>query len=430
MQVDILFFNDKKSITFKEIKNILCNISGISINSDTLNFDEKDISYNLKLSTNRKYVYLILELEGKNRVNASVLSAVKDLIRKGEHRSGYKIVISYDESSIYFNEKLFSFISEHESLLRNLIYLILIDTFGSSWVQQTLNENKQSEFKNNLRGSKLIERGLEAFSYQEYISFLFDQRPNKFTNDFIDKAIEDIKTATEINKDKILVFLNNNKSYSLWESSFSGIEYGEAEKDIRLIRDVRNGVMHNKEITENEFDVNKKIIRKSTKGLKDALNYVKSEHRREIKPREVLLSLGETLENMGKQYATLVKPMIDVVKIISESVSKAQNFSGINFAQTLQSNIKNVTSSFSALSQNTELLDSIKIMQQLYKNSNPKIVIPRINMPSMYFSPGLMNPGLPGSPINPLVDGEVEGEDSDVSEEDIDSHDRSGLQDQ
>lgn len=172
MQVDILFFNDKKSITFKEIKNILCNISGISLNSDTLNFDEKDISYNLKLSTNRKYVYLILELEGKNRVNASVLSAVKDLIRKGEHRSGYKIVISYDESSIYFNEKLFSFISEHESLLRNLIYLILIDTFGSSWVQQTLNENKQSEFKNNLKGSKLIERGLEAFSYQEYISFL------------------------------------------------------------------------------------------------------------------------------------------------------------------------------------------------------------------------------------------------------------------
>lgn len=99
MQVDILFFSDKDSIKIKEIKNILSDIKGISVNLDTLNFGENDISYNLKLSTNKKYVYLVLELEGKNKANASVLSSVKNLIRKGEHRAGYKIVISYDESS-------------------------------------------------------------------------------------------------------------------------------------------------------------------------------------------------------------------------------------------------------------------------------------------------------------------------------------------
>ena len=437
MQVDILFFSDKDSIKIKEIKNILSDIKGISVNLDTLNFGENDISYNLKLSTNKKYVYLVLELEGKNKANASVLSSVKNLIIKGEHRAGYKIVISYDESSMYFNEKLFSFISEHESRLRQLIYFILIDTFGSAWVQQTLNEKQQDELKNNLRSSKLIERGLEAFSYQDYISFLFDQRPNRFTNDFIDQAIEEIKLATDINKNKLLAFLKDNKSHSLWETTFSGIEYDEAEKDIRLIRDVRNGVMHNKEISTDKFDKNKKLIRKSTKGLDEAINYVKSEHSKDIKPDEVLFSLQETLTNIGTQYAALVKPMIDAVTAISESISKVYNFSGINVAQALQYNIKNVTQPFSTLYQNTELFDSIKAMQsmqQRYINSIPKIDIPEFDLPRIYFNPDLMRLDLPKSLIDPLVDEEVEDEipentevdkDPDNIEKDTDSHDES-----
>lgn len=173
LQVDILVFNNNNNIRIKDVKKMLSKITGISINQDIISFGENDISYELKLSANKRYVYLTLELESNNKVSASVLSSIKDLIRKGEHRAGYKIAISYDESSMYYNEKLFSFISEHESKLRQLLYLILIDTFGSTWVQQTLDEKQQDDLKAKLRGDKIIERGLEAFSYQEYISFLF-----------------------------------------------------------------------------------------------------------------------------------------------------------------------------------------------------------------------------------------------------------------
>lgn len=428
MQVDILFFDDNSSITIRDVKNILSDITGISIKQDMISLDHHDISYELKLSANERYVYLNLQLEGKNKANASVLSSVKKLIRNGKHRAGYNIVISYDESSMYFNKKLFSFISEHESKLRQLIYLILIDIFGSTWVRQTLDEKQQTELKNNLRSNKLIERGLEAFSYHEYISFLFDQRPNKFTNDFIDRIIEEIESAEEINKTKLLTFFRNNKSHSLWESSFSEIDYVEAEKDIRAIRDIRNSVMHNKEISTQEFEKNKKLIRKSNKGLDRALEYVKSEHIREIRPDEVLISLQETIANIGSQYAALLEPMRDAVSALNESISKVYDSSALDLSQALRDNIKNAMLPFSNLYQNTRLSDSMKTfqnIQQLYIDILPKIDIPEIDFPNMHFNPQLNGEYLPESPVAPLVAEEIEDENTKENEENSDFNDES-----
>lgn len=50
LQVDILFFSDKDSIKIKEIKNILSDTRGVTVNLNTLNFDKNDISYNSRLS--------------------------------------------------------------------------------------------------------------------------------------------------------------------------------------------------------------------------------------------------------------------------------------------------------------------------------------------------------------------------------------------
>lgn len=419
MKVELLFLDNSNNISISDVKSILEEIPDVSVDQYKISFEENHIPYELNLSANKKYVHLTLNLNGKNKNNASVLSKVKDLIRKGKHRAGYQIVISYDESSMYFNKKLFSFISEHESRLRQLIYLILIDTFGSTWVEETLNEEQQAELKSNLRGNKLIERGLEAFSYHEYITFLFNQRPNKFTNDFIDSTIEQIELAKVINKNELLAFLRDNKSSSLWETSFSELDYIEAENDIIIIRDIRNGVMHNKEVSTKDFDTNKQLIRESNRVLNQAVEYIKSEHSKEIRPEEVLISLQETLANIGTEYSALIEPISEVVKTISESIAKVQSFNGFNIAQALQNNITNVLPTFSNLYKNTGVIDSFVAMQniqQRYIDLIPKLNIPEINLPNIYFNHDLMEMYLSGAPDETLEDGEVSNDKSENNE--------------
>src|SRR5690625_4532042 len=426
LQVDVLFFDDSDNTKIEDVKNILYEITSISVDRDNITFDSKNIPYELRQSSNNKYVYLILKLGKKNKENASILSNLKDLIRQGDHRAGYKITISYDESSMYFNEKLFSFIAEHESKLRQFIYLILIDIFGSDWVGQTLEKEKQSEFKKNLRNKSIIEKGLEAFSYQDYISFLFERRPNKFTNDRIDDVIEKIISTEEINKEKLIDFLRENKSYSLWESSFSTVDYPEAKEEIKLIRDIRNGVMHNKEITTKEFDENKVLIRKSNKGLDKAIQFVKSEHSREIVPIEVLNSLQDTLSNIGAKYAKLIEPMLVAVSAISEGISKISNSSTLNMAKVLQNNLANTISTFPNIYQNTEFLDSIWRMQniqQAYIDSMPNLDNLKINLPDMYLNSDFMDIELTEEIDESIDDEDIEDENSEHNEENSDPND-------
>lgn len=88
LQVDILFFDDSENTKIEDVKNILYEITSISVDRDNITFDSKNIPYELRQSSNKKYVYLILKLGKKNKENASILSNLKDLIRQGDHRAG------------------------------------------------------------------------------------------------------------------------------------------------------------------------------------------------------------------------------------------------------------------------------------------------------------------------------------------------------
>lgn len=202
----------------------------------------------------------------------------------------------------------------------------------------------------------------------------------------------------------MIAFLRDNKSYSLWESSFSEIDYAEAEKDIKLIRNIRNGVMHNKEISTQEFDANKKLIRKSNRGLDKAIEYVKSEHSREVRPNEVIISLQMTLENIGAKYAVSIKPMRDLVIAISESISKINNSNDLDIEQLLQKNItSNITitiPTLPSLYENNGCMDSIREMQNFHQRNIG--LIPKINNPELIVMDS------PELPAEPLTDEEAE----------------------
>jgi len=215
LKIDILFLKDADTITIKDVKALINRIPNLSLGKNHLIYDHIEIDNILKLSLNNNYVSLTLGLDKNNYTNASVLSAVKDVITKGDHRAGYQIIISYDDTSKFFNGKLFVLISENEVKIRQLIYLILIGVFGGSWVDETIDEEEQGKLKENLRGGSkiLLERALEGFTYNDYSDFLFKERPNKFTNCFIDQLIEELEKDEEVDKHLLISLLRENKSY-------------------------------------------------------------------------------------------------------------------------------------------------------------------------------------------------------------------------
>ena len=71
--------------------------------------------------------------------------------------------------------------------------------------------------------------------------------------------------------------------------------------------------------------------------------------------------------------------MRDIVRTISENISKIYNSNTLNMAQALQNNITTTLPIFSNLYENKELINSIRefqSVQQSYKDLIPKIDIP------------------------------------------------------
>ena len=118
MKIEILFFKKEGVATIKNIKEMLDNTNSISFDENYLYHEGSRFLYSFKTSRKDQYISLSLSLKGYRKPVAEAFSNLKKIIRSGPHREKYRIAISYDESSGYFNEKLYTFIAKNEIKLR------------------------------------------------------------------------------------------------------------------------------------------------------------------------------------------------------------------------------------------------------------------------------------------------------------------------
>lgn len=381
MKIEILFFKKEGVATIKNIKEMLDNTNSISFDENYLYHEGSRFLYSFKTSRKDQYISLSLSLKGYRKPVAEAFSNLKKIIRSGPHREKYRIAISYDESSGYFNEKLYTFIAKNEIKLRQFIYLVLLDSFGNDWVTETFEKSLENELKSRqFNPSDFVEKGLEGFTYGNYIDFLFGERRISFNDETADKLIQEINNKDEMDKASIIKTLKSMKTYTLWDKLFYKIDYPNAKDELIDISKIRNNIMHNKEISIEEFDARKKKLQHSNKNLNKAIEYVKSSNREEIEYREVVKSFSSSLmdiqnSNIG-QYKKLAedlsnlikinipKPIINPCALATKQVYKDQlEISGITkLAEELnRSLVQNGVS------------DSIKYLTEFYKNtlSNP-----------------------------------------------------------
>ena len=211
--------------------------------------DELIFKYTFQESKNNNIRLKINTLKDKSpSIEAKELDYLKNIIRNGEHRKNYRIIIVYDEPSEYFCSKLTNFISKFERRLRKIIYILNLAAYGNKWIEETFSEEIQKavvEVENNK--NRHIEMALECFTFQDFIDYLFTKRYEVELEEVIYSA-KNIANNPESSKEDIIKILNKAKKTSLWDKLFSGYELEFLETDIEEIRKIRNDVMHNREI--------------------------------------------------------------------------------------------------------------------------------------------------------------------------------------
>ena len=269
--------------------------------------------------------------------------------------------------------------SVFERKLRQFIYLNVLDTYGKDWVRETLTDKIQTEVnKNEKNKNRHIEMALDCFTFQDYIHYLFAKRSNENHYDVIREAVSALEAGNNSDT-QIINILKKGEQVSLWDKLFYGFDIAFNENEIDRIRNIRNDIMHNKEISDLEFTEYKKLLRSSIKNLDEGIfNAERQKYSPIVNIADILYSLSETMQSMREMSESLAEA-------ISPAITEIQKMAQKLAESIIDSGLFEITKSFNVMLQksvaeiaplNTTAISSIVALQRsvvlpnfdLYKN--------------------------------------------------------------
>lgn len=132
------FLSSNMRVTFK-IDNAL--------NEEILMFDNKELDYRLECleaeQSKELFFHFVVEIKEDEEKDVSVLEDFDKLIKIINEKCGNQFLINtlWNDVSMYYGKKLYPIISNVENMLRKIIYLFMIKTVGSKWLDIGAPEN-------------------------------------------------------------------------------------------------------------------------------------------------------------------------------------------------------------------------------------------------------------------------------------------------
>ena len=73
------------------------------------------------------------------------------------------------------------YFGEFERRLRELLYLVVIKTYGEDWFEETFEKELSDDVKSRLGANKkqIIESALEELTYEQLIRYIFEPQNSK-----------------------------------------------------------------------------------------------------------------------------------------------------------------------------------------------------------------------------------------------------------
>lgn len=391
MILKLLFLHKNKNIDIEELKNDFSSVFKIKNNE----FFYRDINYKfdiVKAQESNNIVFSISTTKsGNNLENAILIEDIKNSVKKGEHRKNYRIITIYDDSSRYFCDKATVIISKFERVLRQFIYLTVIQAYEGKWVEKTISkEIEKSHKEKGINQKHYIENALEEFSFFDYINYLFNESEEWSNEEVIETCKVEIKKQNP-NINRIKEILEKSVKRSLWDRLFYNYNIKLEKEDLEIIRLSRNKVMHNKDFSSSEFNSIKILLKKLTKALEKEIININEEKYKEntnvtavyTSFRDALLNAIETSDifnrlseninniNLGLREVVLSENQKELISLrkYQEEIIKQHN-------QIIKNIINNYTSNYNFSSNISKIIANLGDISEILKNAKPKLNIP------------------------------------------------------
>lgn len=274
--------------------------------------NEYDFEYK-KLRNNHESYSFCISVDYTPAMNAMLLDEIDKVISKGEHRKNFDIVLSYSGSAEYYCNKLYPIINKFERSIRDIIFLIVIETYGRNWFDTTVSTDVGDQLKGNgVNKNTLIENALYEMTIKQLEDYLFSEWRDIDSETFINNALA-TDELEKLTKDEIITLISKNKPCSLWERIFlNRVEIDDLQEKLSSIRKCRNTVAHSKNISTDAFRANRAMIKKLNNEIKEA-------HELLTLDEGLKIQLGVAMEDLRKS----VEALTGISKVTGKSISEA-----------------------------------------------------------------------------------------------------------
>lgn len=260
---------------------------------------------------------LILNANETDSKSVKILNEANAILLRGEHRKDYNIALSFDGVSFYYCNKIYPKFNLFERKIRELVFNILIKSFGNRWYDQTVSEQLDKEIKAKAKSSsksKMIEQALYEMTIYQLETYLFVPYREIDASNLIDKELSE-EVIKDKSRDEIINIINKGRSKSLWDRFFIGIiQIDNFHSKLEDIRNYRNNVAHCKHFYNDEYKECSQMLNGIIKQLDIAIENIESREFVKYDMTESLAVLSGIMRQVNEQ-----------LKISSESILKMTN---------------------------------------------------------------------------------------------------------
>jgi len=297
---------------------------------------ENTYTLNYKFSNKKNDVYhLYIEFHASPAKEADVLNEVNKKLNGPDIKKKFNLIVAYDEISEYYCGEIALKFGKSERLLRELIFLIMIKTFGAEWSRKTIAKEILDNVKASAGGlseAQIIETVLYEMTIAQLEDYLFKPYSGLEKNPELEEEFNkvDINELSEIEKTNWLKIMQKR---SLWDDYFVGygLDIENIQQDLETIRKYRNKVAHNKKFSKEDYDYSREILNSFNNTLSSAI--------REIEMRD----FAQT--DWRVSYKNTVNMISSMMNIISEEMQESLDELSKSMAGCMEEMIKSVNDS-------------------------------------------------------------------------------------
>lgn len=365
------------SVFRSELGKIFSNLS-----KDAFELDLEGNTYtlNYRFSNKKNDVYhLYIEFEASPAKEAEVLNEVNKKLNGPDIKKKFNLIVAYDEVSEYYCGKINQKFGISERLLRELIFLIMIKTFGAEWSKKTIAKEMLDKIKESAGGlneAQIIETVLYEMTIAQLEDYLFKPYSGFEKNPELEGEFNkvDINELSEIEKTNWLKIMQKR---SLWGDYFvdCGLDIEDMQKNLDIIRKYRNKVAHNKKFSKEDYDYIRKILNGFNKTLSSAISdieerdFAKTDWRVSYKNIISMINIinEEMQESLNELSKSMTGCMEEMIKSMNDSLKQMIPIPMQNFFEQIQDNSEAMAKQ---LSQNLSNLTQQSMPQLVEKNDN------------------------------------------------------------